>query len=372
MKERLVALLLAALLLPAGAMAQADAESLRAAKALFFDRQYAQARDAWQAVRASGRGPDAQAALYWVARCSESLGESERALGEYGQYLAARPADRALVEEAKTSRVALAVKLAKAGKTQHLDVAREALADPNRTVRYFAALQLASLGTAEGKAAVPVLREILARTGAQSGDLVFFGAERETVVNDALGALRARVGHDRGLAEPGWKPLWVVDFPMFEYDEDRKTWAARHHPFTAPKDGHEDRFSADPAHALAKAYDVVLNGWEMGGGSVRIHRPEVQEKVFAALGISPEEQQRKFGFLLNALKYGAPPHGGIAFGLDRIVTMMCGAESIRDVIAFPKTQRGQDLLVEAPTPVTEQQLRDLHIKVRPSDAMKVA
>ena len=218
----------------------------------------------------------------------------------------------------------------------------------------------------------PVLREILARTGAQSGDLVFFGAERETVVNDALGALRARVGHDRGLAEPGWKPLWVVDFPMFEYDEDRKTWAARHHPFTAPKDGHEDRFSADPAHALAKAYDVVLNGWEMGGGSVRIHRPEVQEKVFAALGISPEEQQRKFGFLLNALKYGAPPHGGIAFGLDRIVTMMCGAESIRDVIAFPKTQRGQDLIVEAPTPVTEQQLRDLHIKVRPSDAVKVA
>ena len=218
----------------------------------------------------------------------------------------------------------------------------------------------------------PVLREILARTGAASGDLVFFGAEREAVVNDALGALRAKVGHDRGLAEPGWKPLWVVDFPMFEYDEERKTWAARHHPFTAPKDGHEDRFAADPAHALAKAYDVVLNGWEMGGGSVRIHRPEVQEKVFAALGISPEEQQRKFGFLLNALKYGAPPHGGIAFGLDRIVTMMCGAESIRDVIAFPKTQRGQDLLVEAPTPVTEQQLRDLHIKVRPSDAVKVA
>ena len=163
MKERLAALLLAALLLPAGAMAQADAESLRAAKALFFDRQYAQARDAWQAVRASGRGPDAQAALYWVARCSESLGESERALGEYGQYLAARPADRALAEEAKTSRVALAVKLAKAGKTQHLEVAREALADPNRTVRYFAALQLASLGTSEGKAAVPVLREILAQ-----------------------------------------------------------------------------------------------------------------------------------------------------------------------------------------------------------------
>jgi len=163
MRERLAALALAALLLPAGAMAQADAESLRAAKALFFDRQYAQARDAWQAVRASGRGVDAQAALYWVARCSESLGESERALGEYALYLAARPADRALVEEAKTSRVALAVKLAKAGKTQQVAVARDALADPNRTVRYFAALQLASLGTAEGKAAVPVLREILAQ-----------------------------------------------------------------------------------------------------------------------------------------------------------------------------------------------------------------
>lgn len=163
MRERLAALLLAALLLPAGALAQADVEKLRAAKALFFDRQYAQAREAWQAVRASDRGPDAQAALYWIARCSESLGESERALAEYGQYLASRPADRALAEEAKTSRVALAVKLAKAGKTQHLDVARDALADPNRTVRYFAALQLASLGAEEGKAAVPVLREILAQ-----------------------------------------------------------------------------------------------------------------------------------------------------------------------------------------------------------------
>ncbi len=216
------------------------------------------------------------------------------------------------------------------------------------------------------------LREILARTGAGNGDLIFFGADRAKVVNDALGALRAKVGHDRGLAVPGWKPLWVVDFPMFEFDDEKKTWAARHHPFTAPKDGHEDRFSSDPANAIAKAYDVVMNGWEIGGGSVRIHRPEVQAKVFAALGISPEDQQRKFGFLLNALQYGAPPHGGIAFGLDRIVTLMCGAESIRDVIAFPKTQRGQDLLVDAPTPVTEQQLRDLHIKVRPTDAVKVA
>ena len=163
-----------------------------------------------------------------------------------------------------------------------------------------------------------------------------------------------------------------IDFPMFEFDDAKKTWAARHHPFTAPKDGHEDLFATDPANAIAKAYDVVLNGWEMGGGSVRIHQPEVQQKVFAALGISPEDQQKKFGFLLNALQYGAPPHGGIAFGLDRIVTMMCGAESIRDVIAFPKTQRGQDLLIDTPTPVTEQQLRDLHIKIRPSDAMKLA
>jgi aspartyl-tRNA synthetase len=215
-----------------------------------------------------------------------------------------------------------------------------------------------------------VLREIIVRTGAQSGDLVFFGADREKVVNDALGALRAKVGHDRGLASGGWHPLWVVDFPMFEYDDEAKTWAARHHPFTAPKDGHETLFSTDPANALAKAYDVVLNGWEIGGGSVRIHRPEVQQKVFAALGISPEDQQAKFGFLLDALQYGAPPHGGIAFGFDRMVAMMAGVDQIRDVIAFPKTQRGQDLLVDAPSPVTEKQLRELHIRVRPSDSAK--
>ncbi len=215
------------------------------------------------------------------------------------------------------------------------------------------------------------LREILVRTGAANGDLIFFGADREKIVNDALGALRAKVGHDRGFAEKGWKPLWVVDFPMFEFDEEKKTWAARHHPFTAPKDGHEDLFTTDPGKALAKAYDVVLNGWEIGGGSVRIHRPEVQAKVFAALGISPEDQQKKFGFLLKSLQYGAPPHGGIAFGFDRMVTLMCGAESIRDVIAFPKTQRGQDLLIDTPTPVTEQQLRDLHIKVRPTDSVKL-
>ncbi|MBE7524694.1 MAG: aspartate--tRNA ligase [Burkholderiales bacterium] len=215
-----------------------------------------------------------------------------------------------------------------------------------------------------------VLREVLGRTGAKDGDLVFFGADRAKVVNDALGALRAKIGHDRGLAEGRWKPLWVVDFPMFEQDDETGAWAARHHPFTAPKDGHENRFQDDPAGALSKAYDVVLNGWEIGGGSVRIHRPEVQAKVFEALRISPEDQRRKFGFLLDALAHGAPPHGGIAFGLDRIATLMCGAESIREVIAFPKTQRGQDLLVDAPSAATEQQLRDLHIEVRPSDAIK--
>ena len=213
-----------------------------------------------------------------------------------------------------------------------------------------------------------VLSAILERSGAETGDVIFFGAGRERIVNDALGALRAKIGHDRGFVEPGWRPLWVVDFPMFEYDEDRKSWAARHHPFTAPKDGHEGLFGVEPAQALAKAYDVVLNGWEIGGGSVRIHSPEVQQKVFAALGISPEDQRRKFGFLLDALQYGAPPHGGIAFGLDRTVALMCGVDSIRDVIAFPKTQRGQDLLVDTPTPIGEQQLRELHIRVRASDA----
>jgi len=220
--------------------------------------------------------------------------------------------------------------------------------------------------------AADVLKTILERTGAKSGDLIFFGADREKVVNDALGALRAKVGHDRGFASEGWKPLWVVDFPMFEYDEERKAWGARHHPFTAPKEGHEALFATDPGRALAKAYDVVLNGWEIGGGSVRIHRQDVQARVFESLKISPEDQRKKFGFLLDALSYGAPPHGGIAFGFDRMVAMMAGVDQIRDVIAFPKTQRGQDLLIDTPTPVTEQQLRDLHIKVRPSDAVKLA
>ena len=216
------------------------------------------------------------------------------------------------------------------------------------------------------------LVEILRRTGAASGDLIFFGADREKVVCDALGALRAKVGHERGFATTGWRPLWVVDFPMFEFNDESKTWGARHHPFTAPKDGHEDLFQTDPGGAIAKAYDVVLNGWEIGGGSVRIHRPDVQAKVFSSLGISVEDQRKKFGFLLDALQYGAPPHGGIAFGVDRMTALMAGVDQIRDVIAFPKTQRGQDLLIDAPSPVTEQQLRELHIRIRASDAAKNA
>jgi aspartyl-tRNA synthetase len=193
---------------------------------------------------------------------------------------------------------------------------------------------------------------------------VFFGADKAKVVNDSLGALRQKLGHEKGYAEGGWRPLWVVDFPMFEYDDEAKRWVAMHHPFTSPKDGHEDYLESDPSEALAKAYDVVLNGWEIGGGSVRIHRADVQSKVFRALAIGKDEAQLKFGFLLEALQYGAPPHGGIAFGLDRIVTLMAGAESIRDVIAFPKTQKGQCLLTHAPAPVDERQLRDLHIRLR--------
>ena len=211
--------------------------------------------------------------------------------------------------------------------------------------------------------------EILKRTGAQDGDLLFFGADKAKVVNDAIGALRLKVGHSEfgkanGLFEDRWAPLWVVDFPMFEHDEENNRWAAVHHPFTAPKDGHEDLMVSDPAKCIAKAYDMVLNGWELGGGSVRIHRAEVQAKVFEALNISAEDQRIKFGFLLDALQYGAPPHGGLAFGLDRIVTMMTKAESIRDVIAFPKTQRAQCLLTGAPSLVDEKQLRELHIRLR--------
>ncbi|MBB1162559.1 aspartate--tRNA ligase [Aquariibacter albus] len=213
------------------------------------------------------------------------------------------------------------------------------------------------------------IEQILARSGAQNGDLLFFGADKAKVVNDAIGALRLKVGHSEfgkkaGLFEDRWAPLWVVDFPMFEHDDEDDRWNAVHHPFTAPKDGHEDFMVSDPGKCVAKAYDMVLNGWELGGGSVRIHRADVQAKVFDALKIGAEDQRIKFGFLLDALQYGAPPHGGLAFGLDRLVTLMTKAESIRDVIAFPKTQRAQCLLTGAPSLVDEKQLRELHIRLR--------
>ena len=209
------------------------------------------------------------------------------------------------------------------------------------------------------------LKVILERTSAQNGDLIFFGADQAKIVNDALGALRTKIGHEKGhLNGKAWEPVWIVDFPMFDYDAEEKRWVACHHPFTSPKDEHLPLLATDPGKCLAKAYDLAVNGWEMGGGSVRIHRADVQEQVFTALGIGEEEAQLKFGFLLDALKYGAPPHGGIAFGLDRIVTMMTGAESIRDVIAFPKTQRAQCLLTNAPSAVDEKQLRELHIRLR--------
>lgn len=219
------------------------------------------------------------------------------------------------------------------------------------------------------------IADILQRTGAKNGDIIFFGADKAKIVNDAIGALRVKIGQSAsgkkwGLFEDRWAPLWVVDFPMYEFDEDNQRYTATHHPFTAPKDGHEDWMVTNPEKCLSKGYDMVLNGWEMGGGSVRIHQADVQKKVFDALKITPEDAQMKFGFLLDALQYGAPPHGGLAFGLDRIITLMTGADSIRDVIAFPKTQRAQCLLTQAPSPVDEKQLRELHIKLRNPDAVK--
>ncbi|MBU6421757.1 MAG: aspartate--tRNA ligase [Gammaproteobacteria bacterium] len=208
------------------------------------------------------------------------------------------------------------------------------------------------------------LKGILERTGAQTNDVIFFGADKAKVVNDALGALRLKLGQDRGLAENTWRPLWVVDFPMFEFDTEAKRWVAMHHPFTAPRVDSIEKLKSDPAHAVARAYDMVLNGSEIGGGSVRIHRNEMQSAVFGLLNIGPEEAQEKFGFLLEALKYGAPPHGGIAFGLDRLAMLMSGAPNIREVIAFPKTQTAYDPLTDAPGAVSEAQLKELHIRLR--------
>jgi aspartyl-tRNA synthetase len=205
---------------------------------------------------------------------------------------------------------------------------------------------------------------IVARTCASDNDLVFFGADVAKVVNDSMGALRLRIGHDLGLLQGAWAPLWVIDFPMFEFDPDEKRWAAMHHPFTSPKNLDPEALRADPGNALAKAYDMVLNGSEIGGGSVRIYRQDLQSTVFDLLGIEADEARRKFGFLLDALKFGAPPHGGIAFGLDRLAMLISGADSIRDVIAFPKTQTAACPLTDAPTEVSEKQLRELHIRVR--------
>ena len=218
---------------------------------------------------------------------------------------------------------------------------------------------------------VETLKTIIEKTSAENGDIIFFGADRRNIVNEALGALREKIGHEKNhLSTKKWTPVWIVDFPMFDYDEDVNRWNALHHPFTAPKEGHESLLEDDPGNCLSKAYDMVINGWEVGGGSIRIHDQNIQSKVFNALNISKEEAQEKFGFLLDALQYGAPPHGGLAFGLDRLATLLAGAESIRDVIAFPKTQKAQCIMTSAPNSVGEKQLRELHIKVRANNSDK--
>ncbi|WJW76849.1 aspartate--tRNA ligase [Thiohalobacter sp. IOR34] len=213
---------------------------------------------------------------------------------------------------------------------------------------------------------------ILARTGAEDGDLIFFGADKAKIVNEALGALRVQLGHDLGLVEHGWRPLWVVDFPMFEWDDKENRWTALHHPFTAPREEDIERLATDPGSCLSRAYDMVLNGTEVGGGSMRIYRAHVQAEVLKQLGIGEEEARDKFGFLLDALKYGCPPHGGVAFGLDRLVMLMTGSPSIRDVMAFPKTQSAACLLTNAPSPAGERQLRELGIRLRKPPAAEKA
>ncbi len=209
-----------------------------------------------------------------------------------------------------------------------------------------------------------VIEQIMQRTGAEDGDLVFFGADKASVVNEALGALRVKLGEDRGLMEGEWKPLWVVDFPMFEWDDNAGCWNSLHHPFTSPKEEHLELLRSDPGNCHSRAYDMVLNGTELGGGSMRIYRGEVQKQVFELLGISDEEAEDKFGFLLTALKYGCPPHGGLAFGLDRLVMLMTGAQSIREVMAFPKTQTASCPLTNAPSEVPGSQLAELNIRLR--------
>ncbi len=266
----------------------------------------------------------------------------------------------------------MALRLPKGG-----ELSRKEIDDYTKFVAIYGAKGLAYIkvnDTAQGREGLqsPILKflpdatvaAIMSRTGAQNGDLIFFGADKTKIVNESMGALRVKLGHDLGLVEHGWRPLWVVDFPMFEWDEKENRWAALHHPFTSPANADPAALEANPGASISRAYDMVLNGTEVGGGSIRIHREEMQETVFRLLGIGAEEARDKFGFLLDALRYGCPPHGGLAFGLDRLVMLMTGAASIRDVMAFPKTQSASCLLTQAPSEVTEHQMRELGIRLR--------